>query len=101
MLHPGRIGPPDEVGRVRFSTPGHRRCRSVFAVLLTMMAAEATTENPLRAMFGAHVQMAFAAVVAMTASLYYSEVVGSSHVSTAGISGSRCNLLRSCSLSVW
>jgi len=50
----------------------------VFAVLLTMMAAEATLENPLRAMFGAHAQkvMAIAAIAAMAASLYYSEVVG-------------------------
>lgn len=50
----------------------------VFAVLLTMMAAEATVENPLRALFGAHVQkvMAFAAVAAMAASLYYSQIVG-------------------------
>lgn len=50
----------------------------VFAVLLGMMAAEVTASNPLRSLLGPHVQkvMAVAAIGAMAASLYYSEVVG-------------------------
>lgn len=50
----------------------------VFAVLLATMAAEATVAEPLRSLLGPHVQkvMAVAAIGAMAASLYYSQVVG-------------------------